>query len=273
MSILEKIVAHKREEVRYRKERFPTRMLEEHPAFTAPVVSMRHYLRRHDKSGIIAEFKRRSPSKGEINVWADVEQVTIGYMQAGASALSVLTDERFFGGSLDDLEQARACNFCPILRKDFIIDEYQIIEARAFGADAVLLIAECLEKSEVARLAAFAKSLDMEVLLELHSADQLDKIGPHIDLVGVNNRDLKDFQVRIETSLTLIEMLPPELVRVSESGIATAETIAQLKAAGYEGFLIGEYFMSASDPAARCRRLVQQVDRQGKISLAQNDKP
>ncbi len=273
MSILEKIVAHKRKEVRYRKERFPIRMLEERPAFTAPVVSMVRYLRRPDKSGIIAEFKRRSPSKGDINPWAEVERVSIGYMQAGASALSVLTDEHFFGGSLNDLEQARACNFCPILRKDFIIDEYQIAEARAAGADAVLLIAECLEKAAVARLSAFAKSLGMEVLLELHSADQLDKIGPYIDLVGVNNRDLKDFQVRIETSLALAEMLPSELARVSESGITTAEAIVQLKAAGYEGFLIGEYFMSAPDPAARCRQLVQQLRQREMASLAQNDEP
>ncbi len=270
MHILDQIIAHKRKEVAHRKERYPVRLLEEQLHYAAPTVSMVHYLRRPDKSGIIAEFKRRSPSKGDINPHADIEAVTIGYMQAGASGLSVLTDESFFGGSLKDLQQARLANYCPILRKDFIVDEYQIVEARAWGADVVLLIAECLSRAEVARLAAFAKSLDLEVLLELHSADQLDKISGDVDLVGVNNRNLKDFSVCIDTSLALAERLPAEVVRISESGISNAEAIVQLREAGYEGFLIGEHFMSAPDPAARCRQLVQEIRRLEMVSLSQN---
>ncbi len=270
MHILDKIIAHKRKEVAHRKERYPVRLLEEQLHYSAPTVSMVHYLRRADKSGIIAEFKRRSPSKGDIHPHAGVVAVTIGYMQAGASGLSVLTDETFFGGSLNDLKQARLHNYCPILRKDFIIDEYQIVEARAWGADVVLLIAECLSAAEVARLAAFAKSLGLEVLLELHSADQLDKLSPEVDMVGVNNRNLKDFSVRIETSLELAERLPAEVVRISESGISNAAAIVRLKAAGYEGFLIGEHFMSAPDPAARCRQLVREIQRLETVPLTQN---
>ncbi len=259
MDMLNQIVAHKRREVAHRKERYPVKLLEEQLHFRAPTLSMVHYLRRPDKSGIIAEFKRRSPSKGDINPWADVETITIGYMQAGASALSVLTDEHFFGGSLQDLRQARVLNLCPILRKDFVIDSYQIVEARAWGADVVLLIAECLDKKQVKELAAFAKSLGMEVLMELHSAEQLDKLTSDIDMVGVNNRNLKDFSVQIETSLALAELIPDHMVKVSESGLSRAEVIVQLKAAGYEGFLIGEYLMSSADPAARCRNLIADI--------------
>lgn len=259
MNILEKIIADKHREVAERKSLYPTSLLEQSIYFDTPTVSLTQYLRRPDKSGIIAEFKRKSPSKGAINTYASVERVSIGYMQAGASALSVLTDEHYFGGSSADLMEARRFNFCPILRKDFVIDEYQLIEARSIGADAVLLIAECLEKQQLAQLARTAKGLGMEVLMEVHSQQQLDKYCPEVDAVGVNNRNLEDFTVSIATSLDLAGQLPSDAVPVSESGLNDPNAVVELKRAGYEGFLIGEHFMRQPDPPAACREFVQRI--------------
>lgn len=259
MNILDKIVAHKRVEVARRKELYPEKLLEQSIYYETPTVSMRHYIRRPDKSGIIAEFKRRSPSKGDINPFASVEKVTIGYMQAGASALSVLTDEYFFGGKNADLTEARKNNFCPILRKDFIIDAYQIKEARSIGADVILLIAECLSKAEVKELSAKAHELGLEVLLEIHSADQLAKFSEHIDLVGVNNRNLKDFTVNIQHSIDALPAIPDHVVKISESGLNDPRSIIELKEAGFEGFLVGEYFMQSDAPELRAREFVQRI--------------
>src|ERR1041385_4589017 len=165
MDILEKIIAHKRKEVAERKSLYPVKLLEKSIYFSSPCVSLRKYLLRSDKVGVIAEFKRRSPSKGVINRYAPVERTSIGYMQAGASALSVLTDSEFFGGKSEDLSTARKFNYCPILRKDFTIDEYQIVEAKSIGADAILLLANVLDAKKVKAFAKFAKSLGLEVLL------------------------------------------------------------------------------------------------------------
>lgn len=260
MDILQEIVAHKKKEVAERKKMYPIQLLEKSIYFQTPVVSLQQYLLRDDKSGIIAEFKRRSPSKGNINPYATVEKVSIGYMQAGASALSVLTDSQYFGGSNDDLTTARKFNFCPILRKEFIVDEYQLIEAKSIGADAVLLIAECLEKDQLSNLAATAKLLGMEVLMEVHSEDQLDKFCLDVDLVGVNNRDLKTFTVSIQTSLDLLDKIPEEAVKVSESGISDPTAVAQLKEAGYQGFLIGEHFMRSAEPQQACAAFIQELN-------------
>jgi len=257
MSLLEQITAHKRREVEQKKELFPVKLLEKSLFYPTPVVSLRKYLLREDKSGIIAEFKRHSPSRGPIHPYADVEYVSIGYMQAGASALSVLTDEHFFKGSNQDLQTAREFNFCPILRKDFILDEYQIVEARSIGADAVLLIAECLQKEAVKHLAAFARSLGLEVLLEVHSREQLDKWTPDIALVGVNNRNLQDFSVEVRTSFELLPHLPQEALPVSESGLNDPETVVDLQRAGFKGFLIGEHFMSQPDPPKACAAFIK----------------
>jgi indole-3-glycerol phosphate synthase len=256
MHILDKIVAHKKKEVEKRKDRYPLPLLRESIYYSSKTVSLSEYIRREDKSGIIAEFKRRSPSKPEINLYADVESVTLGYMQAGASALSVLTDNHFFGGSNEDLKTARTYNFCPILRKDFIIDPYQIEEARSIGADAILLIAEILTKEEVDLLARYAKGLDLEVLMEMHSEEQLDKISDHVDLIGVNNRDLKNFTTDTDFSVRLYDQLPAEKVKISESGIKNLEDILMLQSVGYEGFLIGEQFMLHADPGKACKTLI-----------------
>ncbi len=258
-NILDKIIAHKQNEVAERRDLFPTKLLEKSIYFETPVVSLKKYLLREDKSGIIAEFKRRSPSKGAINPYAQVEQVSIGYMQAGASALSVLTDEHFFGGKSADLTEARKFNFCPILRKDFIIDEYQLIEARSIGADAVLLIAECLEKEALQQLAKQAKSLGLEVLMEVHSIGQLAKLCPEVDIVGVNNRNLEDFSVSIQTSIELADAIPAEFTRISESGLNDPQAVVELQEHGFQGFLIGEHFMKTADPAKACDQFIQSV--------------
>jgi indole-3-glycerol phosphate synthase len=259
MNILEKIIAHKKQEVAQRRELYPAKLLEQSVYFQTPTVSLRKYLQRPDKSGIIAEFKRRSPSKGDINPHASVERVSIGYMQAGASALSVLTDSHFFGGKNEDLATARKFNFCPILRKDFVIDEYQIIEARSIGADAVLLIAECLGKEQLAQLARTAKSLGLEVLMELHSLPQLDKYCPEVDAIGVNNRNLEDFSVSLATSLELAAALPAEAVKVSESGLDDPNAVVELRRAGYQGFLIGEHFMRQAEPGKACQEFIRRM--------------
>jgi len=258
-TILDKITAYKKQEVAQRSALYPTKLLEQSIYFETPTVSMCQFLKREDKQGIIAEFKRQSPSKGAINPYAKVEEVSIGYMQAGASALSVLTDTHFFGGKNEDLTEARTFNYAPILNKNFIIDEYQIVEAKSIGADVILLIAECLEKKRLQELAAFAKQLGMEVLMELHTREQLDKLCPEVDMVGVNNRNLKTFEVDLNNSLAIAEQLPSELIKVAESGISNPETVVMLKQHGFEGFLIGEHFMRHGRPQEACAKFIQQV--------------
>ncbi|AGA78754.1 indole-3-glycerol phosphate synthase TrpC [Echinicola vietnamensis] len=249
MNILDKIIAHKKEEVAERKSLVPTKMLERSVFFENKVVSMKKYVTLPTKTGIIAEFKRKSPSKGAINSAAKVEKTSIGYMQAGASALSVLTDKEFFGGSNEDLITARKFNFCPILRKDFIVDEYQIVEAKSIGADCILLIAAALEPKRLEELAIFAHKLGLEVLMEVHDQEELDRsLNDHLDLVGVNNRSLKTFEVSLDTSYDLVGQIPDKFVKISESGISDPQTLVDLKKGGFDGFLIGENFMKSIRP-------------------------
>ncbi|RAJ02655.1 indole-3-glycerol phosphate synthase [Chitinophaga skermanii] len=248
-NILAEIVAHKHIEVGERKKFRSAQSLEQSQLFQRSVYSMRAFLKAPGKTGIIAEFKRKSPSKGIINDKVTVEQVTTAYAKFGASALSVLTDTNYFGGSTDDVLQARNVNNIPILRKDFIVDEYQIIEARAMGADVILLIAECLTKAEIDQFSTLANNLGMEVLLEVHSATQLEKITEHVHLVGVNNRDLTTFTVDINRSFELAKLIPSSKYKVAESGITGTNEIVQLKQAGFDGFLIGENFMKNANPA------------------------
>lgn len=269
MNILEEIVAHKRQEVQEKKDLFPVRLLEKSIFYETPAASLRKYIRRADKSGVIAEIKRKSPSKGIINANVSIERTSIGYMQAGASALSVLTDTKFFGGKNEDLTTARKFNFCPILRKDFIIDEYQIIEAKSIGADAILLIAAVLTPEEIKRLGQFAHSLGMEVLLEVHNEAELTRsINEHVDLLGVNNRDLTSFKVDLNTSVTLASKIPSEFVKVSESGIHEPEDIVELKKHGFEGFLMGEKFMKNGRPEKSAERFIEKLSEIDKVNYA-----
>lgn len=249
MDILEKIIAYKKKEVAEKNSLIPEKLLEKSVYFESKVVSMKKYITNPEKSGIIAEFKRKSPSKGTINISSSIEKTSIGYMQAGAAALSVLTDREFFGGSNEDLIAARKFNFCPILRKDFIISEYQIVEAKSIGADCILLIAAALDPKRLKELAVFAKSLGLEVLMEVHDGQELDSaLNDQLDLVGINNRSLRTFDVSLDTSYGLVDKIPSEFVKISESGISAPETLVQLKQAGFDGFLIGENFMKSSRP-------------------------
>jgi indole-3-glycerol phosphate synthase len=262
MDILEKIIKHKVLEVAERKSLFPTKLLEKSIYFDGAPVSLIKYLLREDKTGVIAEFKRKSPSKGLINKHAEVEKTTIGYMQAGASALSILTDSEFFGGKNEDLAVARKFNFCPILRKDFIVDEYQIIEAKSIGADAILLIASALEPKKLLALAQFAKTLGLEVLMEVHNKEELESnLNPHLDVVGVNNRNLKTFETSIETSKALAGLIPEEFIKISESGISDPDTIIELRNYGFKGFLLGESFMKHARPDLAATTFMEQLNR------------
>ena len=247
MNILNKIAEDKREEVELKKELLPLEVLQILPYYQRDCISLRKSLR--EGSGIIAEFKRKSPSRADINLKAQVENVTLGYQAAGASGISVLTDETYFGGTLDDLLLCRDLIELPILRKDFIIDEYQVYESKAFGADVILLIAALLSPQQIRQFARTAKLLGLEVLLEVHDEEELQRsLDPGIDLVGVNNRNLKTFEVDLQTSKSLCEKIPAEYLKVSESGISEVSSIQELKTFGYEGFLIGENFMKTEDP-------------------------
>ena len=247
MNILDEIIAYKKLEVAKRKGIHSVKQLESSPAYMEKIFSLKQFLLNDEKTGIIAEFKRRSPSKGIINANADVTAVTKCYTDNGAAGLSVLTDEHFFGGSTTDLENARVNNV-PILRKDFIIDEYQVVEARAMGADVILLIAACLSPKRVNELAQFAKSLGLEVLLELHNENELEHICAATEIIGINNRDLKTFTVDIDRSLAMAAQIPAGKIKVAESGISAVENIILFKQNGFRGFLIGEHFMKEPDP-------------------------
>ena len=259
MSVLDRIIAHKHKEVRHQKEMVPVDILEKSAYFKRDVISLSLSLGEEFSSGIIAEFKRKSPSAGLINEKADPVSVTRAYGDSGAAGLSVLTDLEFFGGSSKDLEQVRGSTELPVLRKEFIIDEYQVLETRALGADAILLIATILDRKVVKTLAKLAKSVGLEVLLEVHEESELDRINEFADLVGVNNRDLKKMVTNVDTSKQLAQKIPGEFVKVSESGISRVETIIELREFGYQGFLIGEFFMKQDDPGMACFELIQQL--------------
>ena len=260
MSILTQIIETKKKEVSQQKDRVPIASLEKYPLFKRQCNSLKASLQDENSTGIITEFKQKSPSKGDINFRVQVEEVTRSYVEAGAAGLSVLTDFEYFGGTLANLTKAREANpETPILRKDFIIDTYQVLEAKAFGADVILLIAACLEKKQAESLAKTAKSLGMEVLMEVHNAEELQKINDFVDIVGVNNRDLKTFKVDVETSVQLAEHIPGKFIKISESGISEAETIHYLKKHGFQGFLIGETFMKTDNPGDACKKLIAEL--------------
>ena len=258
MNILETIIEEKKIEVRIQKALFPEAVLEQSEFYNRTTFSLKQFLLDETKTGIIAEFKRKSPSKGIINDHADIVDVTKGYTANGSSCLSVLTDEKFFGGTAEDLRKARV-NAIPILRKDFIIDEYQIIEAKAMGADVILLIAACLSPERVKALAIFAKSLQLEILLEIHNDKELQHICDDTEIVGINNRDLKSFSVDINRSIELGKKIPVEKIKIAESGINNIETISTFKNAGFNGFLIGEHFMKEPNPTIAFAKFVKEL--------------
>jgi indole-3-glycerol phosphate synthase len=259
MTILDKIVKDKLKEVALKKELIPIRLLEQIPFFERKTISLANKL-KNSKTGIIAEFKRRSPSKDMINKIATVKDVAIGYENAGVCGMSILTDEIYFGGTLDDLLTAReSCNL-PLLRKEFVIDEYQIIEAKAFGADAILLIAAILSKEKIKQFSELAKSLKLDVLLEVHNKEELHKsIMSNLDMIGVNNRNLKTFEVSTQISKDLSNFIPNDFVKISESGISSIEAIKELKPYGYQGFLIGESFMKTDNPGTRAKEFINKL--------------
>jgi len=260
LNMLDEIISFKRKEVAENAELYPSKLLERSIYFESETVSFKSYICRKDLSGIIAEFKRRSPSKGNINEHAEVEPISIGYMQAGAAALSILTDQKFFGGTTTDLTDARKFNYCPILRKDFICDEYQVIESKAIGADAILLIAAVLTPEEVKSLSALANSLKLQVLLEVRSKEEIQEcLTENIDVVGVNNRNLKSFEVDIDISMELLKEIPDELVKISESGISDPLVAHRLQEAGFDGLLMGERFMKTNRPHVACMEFIKEL--------------
>jgi indole-3-glycerol phosphate synthase len=259
MQILEKIISAKRGEIRKRKAAIPFSSLEKSSYFNAPALSLEGSLGNEEGFGIIAEFKRRSPSRGIINSIAIPEDTCPGYLDAGASAVSILTDHDFFGGSNDDFLKARKTCSGVLLRKEFILDEFQVIESKSIGADAILLIADILSGNELKRLSDLAVSIGLEILFEVHDEGGIAKLPAETRLIGVNSRNLTNFKVNPEVQFKIISRLPSGTVRIAESGIGSPETIMKLKDQGFSGFLIGEQFMKDSDPAESCRKFVNEL--------------
>jgi len=265
MNILETIIARKKEEVDTAKKNVSLKQLEYYRHYNANVPSLTESILKPGANGIIAEFKRKSPSKGDINAAAKVENIIPGYENAGVAGISILTDSDFFGGKKDDLTKGRDLCSLPIIRKEFIIDPYQIYEARAIGASAILLIGAILNKQQTLELASLANSLDMEVLFEIHNEKELDLLNNYINMVGINNRNLKTFDVDLEQSIRLANQLPDNMLPIAESGIASIDDYLYLRQAGFKGFLMGEYFMKTKDPAIACSNLCEKIKE--KISL------
>ena len=260
MNILDQIIASKKREVQLKKGIIPIQQLVDSVLFERKSISLVHHL-SNSLSGIIAEHKRRSPSKSIINHSNSVEEIVKSFENGGASGISILTDSHYFGGSLDDLILARATTQLPLLRKDFIINEYQIIEAKAFGADVILLIAAVLSRDEIKQLSELAKSLQLEVLLEVHNQEELEKsVMPSLDLIGVNNRNLKTFEVNLNYSKQLSEHIPSDFLKISESGIDSAEAVSELKCYGFQGFLMGEYFMKSENPENELNEFLKKIN-------------
>ena len=257
MSILKEIVINKRMEIDYFKKNNPISKIEKSKYFNREVLSLKKSL--IEKSGIISEFKRKSPSKPNINLDADVLPITRGYEFSNSSGISILTDSKYFGGSNKDITSVRSLINIPILRKDFMIDEYQIIESKSLGADIILLIAACLSEEEVKNLSRFAKSFNLQVILEVHSEEELPYLCDSIDIVGVNNRNLKKFKTDINSSVNLASKIPSTFLKISESGISNSNEIFLLKEHGYDGFLIGEKFMRNDDPVSACNDFIKEL--------------
>ena len=261
MTILDRITEFKKIEVARRKEKTPLALLQDSAEYNRERKSLCRAIRDSKNYGIIAEFKRKSPSQQDINVAADPAAITGAYERAGASAISCLTDQEFFGAQATDIDFVRRTVSLPVIRKDFIVDPYQIYEAKAMGADAILLIASSLSATQIDDYANLASELGLESLCEVHNEEEAAKVSSNVDVVGINNRNLKDFSVSIATSLELAELLPPSIVRISESGIDDPQSVIKLRRAGYEGFLIGTHFMRAQDPGRELAAFIADVKR------------
>lgn len=267
MNILDNIIATKRIEVEQKKNLLPVEELKNFPYYNSSCNSLVTNLLTEGATGIIAEFKRKSPSKGVINEDIQIGPVVESYDAHGASGISILTDENFFGGSNDDIIYARDIVSAPILRKDFIIDEYQLIESKAIGASVILLIAACLSPKRVQELALFAKRHGLEVLLEIHNEKELQHICTEVDIVGVNNRDLKTFTVDVNRSIELSARIPEDKIKISESGINNVDSIVRLRQYGFRGFLIGENFMKHPDPSIAFADFINTLKATSNIAL------
>jgi indole-3-glycerol phosphate synthase len=260
MDFLTQVVERKKEEVSLRKKETPLEVLKDAVFYQRERISLKDALLREGSSQIIAEIKRASPSKGLLHADLDVARVARGYLEAGVSGISILTDLEGFGGSIDDILLVRDFLSCPILRKDFTIDAYQIEEARAIGADVILLIASALSPELLGDLSQYAKEIGLEVLLEVHDADEIEThVNPYIDFLGVNNRNLKTLKVDISTSFELASRIGKEHIAISESGISNPEAIIKLRTFGYRGFLIGENFMKHPDPGLACKEFISKT--------------
>lgn len=258
MTILDTIIAEKQLEVARHKEAFSINNLLGLGKMYRSTISFREALQASD-TGIIAEFKRKSPSKGWIHPDACPEVIVPQYEKGGASASSILTDGPFFGGMLGDLNKVRPLVRLPLLRKDFIIDEYQIYQAKVMGADFILLIAAALSPALVKQFATLAHRLNLEVLLEIHTEEELDCICNEVDVVGINNRNLKTFVTDIDVSYRLGEKIPAEFVKISESGISLPATVKALRQVGFRGFLMGENFMKEAEPGEALARFIKEL--------------
>lgn len=257
MTILDKIIERKKQEIKESKSKISLQQLEDSEFFGRKTFSLKETLK--SKSGIIAEFKRQSPSKGVINDKVTPLEVAANYEKYGASAISILTDKDFFGGSFEDILNVRKHINIPVLRKDFMIDEYQLYEAKSIGADVILLIAACLSPAQVQEFIALAHNLDLEVLLEIHTEEELKHIDKNIDFVGINNRNLKDFKVNLQHSVDLKNKLPKKVLSIAESGIYSEEDFKFLKGKGFDRFLMGEYFMKDENPGKKFSEFVNNV--------------
>lgn len=259
MNILDKIIENKKLEVKARKLLTPLHLLKQTRFYSRKAISLEAELLKPTATGIIAEFKRKSPSKGIINDKVNSLDISLGYQNSGASAISILTDKDFFGGSEEDIISVRDSIHIPILRKEFIIDEYQIHESKSIGADFILLIAACLSPKEVMLLSQVATSLGMEVLLELHDDDELSHICDSVNFVGINNRSLKTFDVDVNRSLKMAEKISSDKIKIAESGIDNPDMVKLFRTNGYRGFLIGENFMKAADPSLAIKEFMQLI--------------
>lgn len=257
MSILDKIITRKKQEISNSKSKITVQQLKNSEFFRRETYSLKETIKL--KSGIIAEFKRQSPSKGIINDNCYPLEVASAYENFGASGISILTDKDFFGGSFDDILNVRNHIDIPILRKDFMIDEYQFYEAKSLGADVVLLIAACLSPQQVQEFTQLSHELGLEVLLEIHTEEELKHFNTNIDLVGINNRNLKDFKVDLQHSVNLKNQLPEDVLSVAESGIYSIEDFNFLTKKGFDGFLMGEYFMKHKNPGKKFEEFIFNV--------------